>query len=247
MEIILPVVGLAGALILIEAIWPGREWPRVSGWLLRAVALNSFQLISVFIVGVTWDLWMPGLSLWDAGELGVLSGSVIGYLGITFVYYWWHRARHESHFLWRWLHQIHHSPQRIEIITSFYKHPLEIITNGFISSAVLYVLMGLNVAQASAAVAISGIAELFYHWNIRTPYWIGYFFQRPESHCVHHMKHHHRQNYSDLPLWDILFGTFNNPTQFSGECGFEPPEEKNIIKMIIGNEPSQARRLIPNE
>ena len=56
-----------------------------------------------------------------------IGGAIVGYLAITFVYYWWHRWRHESPFLWRWFHQVHHSPQRIEIITSFYKHPLEIV------------------------------------------------------------------------------------------------------------------------
>ena len=63
---------------------------------------------------------------------------------VTFIYYWWHRSRHEATFLWRWFHQFHHSPQRIEIITSFYKHPLELIANGILSSAILYGLVGLG-------------------------------------------------------------------------------------------------------
>jgi len=46
----------------------------------------------------------------------------------------WHRARHESDFLWRWLHQVHHSPVRIEIMTTFYKHPVEQLVNGVLSS-----------------------------------------------------------------------------------------------------------------
>ena len=58
--------------------------------------------------------------------LGRTGGAIVGYLVITFVYYWWHRARHEVPILWRCFHQVHHSPQRIEIITSFYKHPVEI-------------------------------------------------------------------------------------------------------------------------
>jgi hypothetical protein len=46
-------------------------------------------------------------------------GGLIAY----FIFYWWHRWRHESDLLWRLFHQIHHSPQRLEVITSFYKHP----------------------------------------------------------------------------------------------------------------------------
>jgi hypothetical protein len=45
----------------------------------------------------------------------------MAYFVATFVFYWWHRWRHESAVLWRGFHQIHHSPQRLEVITSFYK------------------------------------------------------------------------------------------------------------------------------
>jgi len=38
------------------------------------------------------------------------TGGVIGYLVSTFVFYWWHRWRHEVDWLWRGFHQIHHSP-----------------------------------------------------------------------------------------------------------------------------------------
>ena len=29
----------------------------------------------------------------------------------------------QSDFLWRWVHQLHHSPSRIETITAFYGNP----------------------------------------------------------------------------------------------------------------------------
>ena len=64
--------------------------------------------------------------------------------------------------------------------------------------------------DGGAGFLLTGIAELFYHWNVRTPHWLGYFVQRPESHCVHHQRGRHRNNYSDLPLWDIAFGTFSS-------------------------------------
>jgi hypothetical protein len=69
---------------------------------------------------------------------------MLAYFIATFVFYWWHRARHESDFLWRVFHQIHHSPQRIEVITSFYKHPVEMIVNSIIGSLLVYALLGLS-------------------------------------------------------------------------------------------------------
>src|SRR5262249_59117185 len=106
------------------------------------------------------------------------------YLVITFIYYWWHRWRHEVDFLWRWLHQVHHSPQRIEVITSFYKHPLELLANSLLSAAIVYLLVGLGPEAAAGAVLLTGLAELFYHWNVPTPYWLGFVFQPPASPCV---------------------------------------------------------------
>ena len=39
------------------------------------------------------DRWLIEHRLWSADALGVSGGAIIGYLTITFVYYWWHRWR----------------------------------------------------------------------------------------------------------------------------------------------------------
>lgn len=225
-------------MILVEIKRPGRKWPQVSGWWARAFLLNAVQVSSVFAGGLLWDRWFLGISMFEGHLLGTTAGAVVGYLVITFIYYWWHRFRHDSQFLWRWFHQVHHSPQRIEIITSFYKHPLEIFINSLLSSAVLYLLLGVTPEAASLAVLLTGLGELFYHWNIDTPYWLGFFFQRPESHCVHHQQGLHKYNYSDLPFWDILFGTFHNPKNFEAECGFASNKELHLKEMLLGRDVS---------
>ena len=235
MESALPVLATAAVLVLVERLAPGRRWPRVASWWPRALALNAAQLGVVWLAGVAWDGWMLRHRPWSADGLGVWGGAAAGYLLITFVYYWWHRARHEVPFLWRWLHQVHHSPRRLEVITSFYKHPLEIVVNGLLSSALLYLVLGVGPEAAVLAVGATGLAELVYHWNVRTPHWLGYLFQRPESHCVHHEEGHHDQNYADLPLWDMLFGTFHNPRDWDGRCGFGAREER-LGAMLAGRD-----------
>ncbi len=70
--------------------------------------------------------------------------------------------------------------------------------------------------------------------DIRTPRWLGYLIQRPESHCVHHQRGWHRNNYSDLPLWDILFGTFENPDASRYSCGFGVDAEQHVGTMLMG-------------
>ncbi len=234
MNIPLIVLGAASAMMLVERVRPGRQLPTAPGFLARAVGLNLVQAGSVFLLGSTLDDWWSRLALWDLAELSTLASAAIGYLAITFIYYWWHRARHEVDWLWRSLHQLHHSPARLEIITSFYKHPLEIGVNALLSSAVLYGLVGVSPEAGAAAVLLTGLAELVYHWNIRTPRWMGWFFQRPEMHCVHHQRSRHTNNYSDLPLWDMLFGTFENPEVFDADCGFEAHREARLGAMLVG-------------
>jgi sterol desaturase/sphingolipid hydroxylase (fatty acid hydroxylase superfamily) len=202
------------------------------------------QIGTVWLAGVAWDGWLLRLRPpWheSVDALGI-SGTAIGYVAITFIYYWWHRARHEVPFLWRWFHQVHHSPQRIEVITSFYKHPFELVANGILSSAILYLLVGLGPRAATLAVLLTGLAELFYHWNVRTPYWLGFVLQRPESHCVHHQEGLHSFNFADLPVWDMLFGTFRNPRTWTSRCGFGAACEARLGAMLAGVDVAGERR-----
>lgn len=236
MFVTLTVLALAIAMIVVERLKPGRSFPTVRGWWARAIGCNVVQIGIVFLAGMTWDGWLSRNRPWSAEPLGTIGGAMAGYVVITFIYYWWHRARHASDFLWRWLHQFHHSPQRIEIITSFYKHPIELVANGILSSAIVYVLVGLDVKTATLAVTLTGIAELFYHWNVRTPYWIGFFIQRPEAHLVHHEQGLHAFNYGDLPLWDMLFGTYRNPKAWDAKCGFADDRELRVGDLLLGRD-----------
>jgi len=237
MQTVMLVAMVAALLTLLERFAPNVRQPTVKGWVPRLIVLNGAQIAAVWLGGVSWDLWLPRWRLLDASQLPLPLGVVVGYLTITLIYYWWHRARHELPLLWRWLHQVHHSPQRIECVMSFYKHPLEILLNGLLSSFILHVLVGLPAASAAIVVAITGVAELFYHCNLRTPYWLGFVFQRPEMHRRHHQRDWHRNNYSDLPLWDLLFGTFDNPRTAPRECGFADGAERQLLRLLLGRLP----------
>lgn len=244
MFVTLSVFSLAIVMMVIESLKPARVWPKVDHWWLRAIAANIVQVGIVFLAGNTWDGWLVRHRPLSADRLGVAGGAAVGYFVITFIYYWWHRWRHEVDFLWRWFHQLHHSPQRIEIITSFYKHPFELLANGILSSLIAYWLVGLNAYAATLAVTLTGIAELLYHWNVKTPHWLGYFVQRPESHLVHHQAGLHKYNYADLPLWDMIFGTYRNPRDWDARCGFGA-EEYRLKEMLGGKDVNGPKIPVP--
>src|SRR5260221_10406375 len=96
------------------------------------------------------------------------AGGCLAYFAGTFVFYWWHRWRHRVDVLWLGFHQIHHSPQRIEVITSFYKHPLEMMVNSIIGSLLVYSLLGLSLRAGAIYTFFTAAGEFFYYTNIKT-------------------------------------------------------------------------------
>ena len=233
----------AGVLMIgTERLLPGSVLPRVRGWFGRVVAINLFQVAIAVISGLTWNRWMQGASVFSASGWPDWLAVGATYFVTTFVFYWWHRIRHESVFWWRVAHQIHHSASRLEVLTSFYKHPVEIAINSVLCAAICYPLMGCSAAQGGVYTLLLAIAEMFYHWNVRTPRWVGVIFQRPESHRLHHRRFHHTRNYSDLPLWDWLFGTFSNPSRADKVvCGFSDSRETALPGMLLTREVETKR------
>lgn len=188
----------------------------------------------VILGGYTWDKWLKGPSLFKLeGNVDTALSVLICYFVLTFIYYWWHRFRHTMNFLWLWMHQLHHSPSRIETVTSFYKHPLEILANSILISSIVYTFFGLSPKSGGYVTMLTAFAEFFYHMNIKTPRWIGYFIQRPEMHRIHHQRGRHFDNFADLPVWDIFFGTYSNPQTYQGKCGFNVEREQKLKEMLL--------------
>lgn len=226
------ILGAFVACFVLERLVPGWRLPAVKTWPLRVIAVNTIQLGVVLLAGATWERWLSGWSVFSLSTLPAAVGGAIAYFVATFVFYWWHRWRHESALLWRTFHQIHHSAQRIEVITSFYKHPAEMIVNSILGSLIAYVLLGLSPAGGAVYTLCTALGEFFYHTSVRTPHWVGYIFQRPEMHRIHHRFGVHRNNYGDIVWWDMLFGTWENPPTFDHTCGFEDAREQKLLPML---------------
>jgi sterol desaturase/sphingolipid hydroxylase (fatty acid hydroxylase superfamily) len=217
----------------LERCFPGWRLPRVRTWPWRVLTVNAVQLGVVVLAGFTWEGWAQRSSVFHLGEtLSPAFGGFVAYFVSTLVFYWWHRWRHEVDWLWTHFHQVHHSPQRLEVITSFYKHPLEMVVNSILAALIVYALLGLEPAGGAYCTMFMALGEFFYHTNCRTPRWIGYVFQRPEMHRIHHEHGRHRDNYGDFPWWDMLFGTWRNPPSWDGRCGFDPILEERLPAML---------------
>lgn len=152
---------------------------------------------------------------------------------------------HGQPVLWRWFHQMHHSAERVDTFGAFYFSPLDMVGWTFLGSFALTVIVGVTAEAATLFLLATLFLGIFQHANIATPRWLGYLVQRPESHSVHHARGVHRYNYSDLPLFDLLFGTFRNPRGFAPEAGFHDGASARIPEMLIGRDvssPPERRR-----
>jgi sterol desaturase/sphingolipid hydroxylase (fatty acid hydroxylase superfamily) len=223
-----------GVARLAETLFPDRPLPPSRHWRLRVAATTAMELCVVAVLGLLLKDWWQLPSIWDWGQtMSPLAGGALAYFCASFIFYWWHRARHQSDFLWLTFHQLHHSPQRLETLTTFYKHPAEVVANSLLSSVLTYLVFGLAIEGAAMYTAITICAQFAVHVNVRTPRWLGYFFQRPEMHRLHHEYDRHRNNYGDIVFWDMLFGTYKNPRVFQAPCGFDSEREQRLLDMLV--------------
>jgi sterol desaturase/sphingolipid hydroxylase (fatty acid hydroxylase superfamily) len=91
---------------------------------------------------------------------------------------------------------------------------------------------GIVSAWATVVIYATTFLAVFQHSNIRTLRWLGYVLQRPESHSRHHARGVHAGNYADLPIIDMLFGTFHNPADFARETGFYDGASARVVDML---------------
>jgi sterol desaturase/sphingolipid hydroxylase (fatty acid hydroxylase superfamily) len=232
LEALFPIVIPAAfvALIAVERLWPARPLPRVPGW--RVIGVLAFVATGALSAAVPL-LYMDAIRarrLLDLEGLGTAPGAVLAFLVTQLAGYWFHRLRH-TRVLWR-VHQLHHSAERLDIFGGAYFHPLDIAGENLVGALAATTLLGVSGQAAAAAGLVSVCLSLFQHTNVRTPRWLGYLVQRPEAHSVHHARGVHAYNYADLPLWDLVFGTFRNPERFEPEAGFWDGASRRIPAML---------------
>ena len=88
--------------------------------------------------------WLAAHRLVDGARLGVAGGAIVGFVVLEGASYAWHRAEHTFSVLWRGVHQMHHSPRRVDIPGSPLFHPLEVTVQTLIQLTITVVVLGLD-------------------------------------------------------------------------------------------------------
>ena len=229
-------LGLFTGFALLEALGRGRSFPAIARWKLKGAAFALLYFAIGTYAPLLWDSWLGEHRLFGADTLPLWAQVAGGILAIELGIYVWHRTMHNVQPLWRWFHQLHHSAERIDVWGAFYFHPLDMIGWSLLTSLALVLGFGVGVEAAIIVNVLATLASMFGHLNVKTPHWLGYVIARPESHAAHHERGVHGRNYSDLPLWDMLFGTFHNPKEFTGEVGFYDGASEKLGPMLVGRQ-----------
>lgn len=227
------VISIFLALMIAAELFPGRLLPKIKYWKIKGI----FAFIIYFYVSsylpMLWNDHLIKFQLFDMSFLGNFGGAIVALLIYEFGVYIWHWSMHKSNLLWKVFHQLHHSAERVDVYGTFFFSPMDMIGFTFLTSLALVVVGGFTMEATIYTIYGATFLAVIQHTNIKTPQWMGYIFQRPESHSIHHAKGVHAFNYSDLPLFDIILGTFNNPREFASETGFYTGASSRIVDMLL--------------
>ncbi|MEJ2514973.1 MAG: sterol desaturase family protein [Gammaproteobacteria bacterium] len=227
------VLAMYAALWTWEKLAPARSLPAVRGWWLKGLAaFFAFFFLSTYLP-LFWDTYLAPYQLLDMTGLGTWGGGAVGLVVYETVAYGWHRAMHGSNLLWRGFHQMHHSSERLDVASAYWFSPMDMVGWTAVGSVALVLGVGVTPQAATLVLLTTTFLAVFQHANIATPRWLGYFVQRPEMHSVHHGRGVHRYNYADLPVFDMVFGTFRNPATFTAATGFYDGASARVTDMVL--------------
>lgn len=229
----LSILGMYLVLILWEAIFPARKLPHIPYWQVKGIVSFFFFFYLSSYLPLFYAAWLPKSPWLDLSNMNVWLAALTGILLYELGMYIWHRSMHSSNRLWRIFHQMHHSAERLDTYGAFYFSPFDMTGFTLLGTICFSFIMGLPAQAVTIVLLVTNFFSIFQHANIKTPAWLGYIIQRPESHAVHHAKGVHAYNYSDLPVFDILFGTFRNPSGYVNETGFYHGASSKVKDMLL--------------
>ncbi|MDH5232334.1 MAG: sterol desaturase family protein [Gammaproteobacteria bacterium] len=233
-------------LIVWEFMYPATTLSASKHWKSRGlISFICFFFLSSYLP-LLWEDSLSQYQVLNLEEYNILYSTLIGLFVYELAVYVWHRCLHQSSILWRWFHQMHHSAERMDSYGAFWFSPMDMVGWTFLSSFCLTLIVGLPTQAVSNIILLTTFFAIFQHSNIRTPQLLGYFIQRPESHSVHHATHTHYSNFSDLPIFDLIFGTFCNPKQATKQTGFYPGASLQVWQMMRGKDLQSAQQTPAN-
>jgi alkylglycerol monooxygenase len=183
------------------------------------------QCVNVLVAA----MWFP-LLLWLTAhapfhfEKTVLN-AVWLFLGVDFLFYWFHRFGHRTNIGWA-AHMPHHSTEELNYAVALRAS----VTQRFFSFFFYWPLcaLGFGPEELIAMVAFHLVLQLIPHTRVvpKLPRFIESWMNTPSHHRVHHARNdlYLDKNYGGfLIIWDKLFGTFEPESEEASYGVTSPP------------------------
>ena len=157
---------------------------------------------------------MTSLRDWQGGELATVV-FILGFFGVDFCYYWYHRASHRLNIGWA-SHSVHHQSEEYNFSTA-----LRQSSSKYFFASLFYLplaFLGLPFLWLVSFRSLNLLYQFWIHTRLidRCPSWFEKVFNTPSHHRVHHGRNPHYvdRNYAGiLIVWDKMFGTFYQEKQ----------------------------------
>lgn len=170
--------------------------------------------------GYFLQLWISWFQHHHFGLLQFLPNifwlkTITGFILIDIFMYWWHKANHQTQFLW-YFHSFHHKDENMNSTSAIRFHSIELLLS-FAVKFIVFPLLGLNVAAVLLHAIILFPVIVFHHSNIRiterVDQLLRFLFVTPRMHRIHHSKvsEEMNSNYGSVfPYWDSLFKSYTS-------------------------------------
>ncbi|TPN39279.1 sterol desaturase family protein [Mesorhizobium sp. B2-3-3] len=166
--------------------------------------------------------------------------------------YWAHRAFHKIPALWKF-HAVHHGIEELDWLGAFHSHPVDAIATKAISLTPIF-LLGFSEASVAVFSMIYFGHTMLVHSNLRVPFGpLKWLIASPQFHRWHHanQREAYDKNFAgQLPLLDVLFGTYNAtgnkapekygvddpiPASYFGQIGYPLRPRRKVSNRAVPN------------
>lgn len=227
------IIGFVALGLILERLIPARRQASSLRWYVRGAVGFVVTMATSGLVPTVLGPLLQRHAPFPLTALRLAPQVALTFFATQLVGYWFHRLLHRNAWLWRHAHRLHHSADRVDVVGSAYFHPLDILLQTAIGTA-LVALLGVSADAAALATLMNVFLSTFQHLNVRTPHWLGYVIQRPEAHSVHHARGVHAYNYAGLACIDQIFGTLKNPAARVEDVGLTERGSEQVAALLMG-------------
>lgn len=168
------------------------------------------QIVGVFAKTILFFGYLyihENFKVWDLGF--TWYNWIILFLGVDFLYYWFHRYSHEINAMWA-AHIVHHQSEEYNLSVALRQSWFQGFFSWFFYLPLAFI--GFNPIMFLAVSSFNTLYQFWIHTKaIGKMGWFEKIFNTPSHHRVHHAsdpKYIDKNHAGSLIIWDKMFGTF---------------------------------------